>query len=44
VKTRRLPWHAARNLVHYGSQLGWFYALTLIPIGQVVTIEFTMVI
>src|SRR6201995_1322190 len=44
VKTKRLPWDAARNLVHYGSQLGWFYALTLIPIGQVVTIEFTMVI
>src|ERR1700759_2452662 len=44
VKTRRLPWHAARNLIHYCAQLGWFYALTLIPIGQVVTIEFTMVI
>jgi drug/metabolite transporter (DMT)-like permease len=44
VKTRRLPWHAGRNLIHYCSQLGWFYALTLIPIGQVVTIEFTMVI
>ena len=44
VKTKRLPWHAARNLIHYGAQLGWFYALTLIPIGQVVTIEFTMVI
>src|ERR1700760_4070684 len=44
VKTKRLPWHAARNLIHYCAQLGWFYALTLIPIGQVVTIEFTMVI
>jgi drug/metabolite transporter (DMT)-like permease len=44
VKTKRLPWHAARNLIHYCSQLGWFYALTLIPIGQLVTIEFTMVI
>src|ERR1700759_4415875 len=44
VKTRRLPWHATRNLIHYCAQLGWFYALTLIPIGQVVTIEFTMVI
>ena len=44
VKTKRLPWHAARNLTHYCAQLGWFYALTLIPIGQVVTIEFTMVI
>ncbi|ABE39835.1 protein of unknown function DUF6, transmembrane [Rhodopseudomonas palustris BisB5] len=39
--TRPLP-HLARNLVHYGAQLGWFFALTLIPIGQVVAIEFTM--
>jgi drug/metabolite transporter (DMT)-like permease len=42
VKTSRLPQHIARNLVHYGAQLGWFFALTLIPIGQVVAIEFTM--
>jgi drug/metabolite transporter (DMT)-like permease len=42
VKTARLPQHVARNLVHYGAQLGWFFALTLIPIGQVVAIEFTM--
>ena len=42
VKTTRLPQHAARNLVHYGAQLCWFFALTLIPIGQVVAIEFTM--
>ncbi|MBJ7408351.1 MAG: DMT family transporter, partial [Bradyrhizobium sp.] len=27
---------------HYVAQLGWFFALTLIPIGQVVAIEFTM--
>ncbi|MGP9810705.1 DMT family transporter [Rhodopseudomonas sp. NSM] len=38
---RPLP-HLARNLVHYAAQLGWFFALTLIPIGQVVAIEFTM--
>ena len=25
-----------------GAQLGWFFALTLIPLGQVVSIEFTM--
>jgi len=31
-----------RNLIHYGAQLGWFFALTLIPLGQVVSIEFTM--
>jgi drug/metabolite transporter (DMT)-like permease len=42
VRTTRLMQHVARNLVHYGAQLGWFFALTLIPIGQVVAIEFTM--
>lgn len=40
--TFRLPQHVARNLIHYVAQLGWFFALTLIPIGQVVAIEFTM--
>jgi drug/metabolite transporter (DMT)-like permease len=42
VKTQRLPQHVARNTIHFGAQLGWFFALTLIPIGQVVAIEFTM--
>ena len=42
VKTKRLPQHVARNLLHYCAQLGWFFALTLIPIGQLVAIEFTM--
>jgi drug/metabolite transporter (DMT)-like permease len=42
LKTSRLQQHIARNLIHYGAQLGWFFALTLIPIGQVVAIEFTM--
>jgi drug/metabolite transporter (DMT)-like permease len=42
MKTARLGAHVTRNLVHYGAQLGWFFALTLIPIGQVVAIEFTM--
>jgi drug/metabolite transporter (DMT)-like permease len=37
-----LPLHIARNTIHFGAQLGWFFALTLIPIGQVVAIEFTM--
>lgn len=41
MKTSRLPQHIGRNLVHYAAQLGWFFALTLIPIGQVVSIEFT---
>src|SRR5438045_2236626 len=42
VKTARIHTHISRNLIHYGAQLGWFFALTLIPIGQVVAIEFTM--
>ena len=42
VTTKRLRDHAARNIIHYAAQLGWFFALTLIPIGQVVAIEFTM--
>ena len=42
MKTSRPLQHIGRNLVHYGAQLGWFFALTLIPLGQVVAIEFTM--
>jgi drug/metabolite transporter (DMT)-like permease len=42
IRTQRLPQHIARNIIHFGAQLGWFFALTLIPIGQVVAIEFTM--
>ena len=42
MRTTRLRGHVARNAVHYGAQFGWFFALTLIPLGQVVAIEFTM--
>jgi len=42
MKTSRPLQHIGRNLVHYAAQLGWFYALTLIPLGEVVSIEFTM--
>ena len=31
-----------RNIVHYGAQYSWFLALTLIPLAQVISIEFTM--
>ncbi|MDH8062009.1 EamA family transporter, partial [Klebsiella pneumoniae] len=34
--------HIVRNIVHYAAQYGWFLALTLIPLAQVVAIEFTM--
>jgi drug/metabolite transporter (DMT)-like permease len=42
MKTSRPLQHIGRNLIHYSAQLGWFFALTLIPLGQVVSIEFTM--
>ena len=42
MRTRRIVPHLARNTVHYGAQFGWFLALTMIPIAQVVAIEFTM--
>ncbi len=42
VRTAMLPRHIGRNVVHYGAQFAWFYALALIPIAQLVSIEFTM--
>ncbi|CAN5526017.1 DMT family transporter [soil metagenome] len=42
MATTRPVAHVARNLVHYLAQLGWFFALTLIPLSQLISIEFTM--
>ena len=42
VRTQRVRDHVARNVVHYGAQYAWFAALTMIPLAQVVAIEFTM--
>jgi drug/metabolite transporter (DMT)-like permease len=42
MRTARLAQHNGRNTVHYGAQFAWFFALTLIPLAQVVSIEFTM--
>lgn len=41
MTSRRLPLHIARNIVHYVGQGAWLYALTLIPLGVLVSIEFT---
>ena len=42
LRTAR-PWqHLWRNIAHYGAQFCWFLALTMIPIAQVISIEFTM--
>lgn len=42
IHTSRPRLHIARNVVHYGAQFAWLMALTLIPLAQVVSIEFTM--
>ncbi len=42
MRTTRLAQHTLRNGVHYAAQYGWFAALMLIPLAQVVSIEFTM--
>jgi drug/metabolite transporter (DMT)-like permease len=37
------PWrHIFRNTAHYGAQFSWLIALSLIPLAQVISIEFTM--
>jgi drug/metabolite transporter (DMT)-like permease len=42
LRTQR-PWQqVGRNIAHYGAQFAWFKALTLIPLAQVISIEFTM--
>lgn len=40
--TARPALHVARNVVHYGAQYAWLYALTLIPLAQLIALEFTM--
>ncbi len=41
MRTARPFQHLARNLVHYLGQAGWLYALTLIPLAELISIEFT---
>jgi drug/metabolite transporter (DMT)-like permease len=41
VKVNRLPRHLFRNLTHFTGQNLWFWALTMIPLGQVFALEFT---
>lgn len=41
MKTAHPFQHISRNVAHYGGQFAWLYALTLIPLAQVIAIEFT---
>ncbi len=42
MRTQRFRLHLGRNAVHYAAQFLWFLAITMIPIAEVVAIEFTM--
>lgn len=41
MATQRPLAHLGRNIVHYTGQAAWLYALTLIPLAVLVSIEFT---
>jgi drug/metabolite transporter (DMT)-like permease len=41
IQTTRLPRHIFRNALHFTGQNLWFYALAVIPLGQVFALEFT---
>jgi drug/metabolite transporter (DMT)-like permease len=41
IRTDRLGQHLLRNLFHFTGQNLWFYALALIPLAQLIALEFT---
>ncbi len=41
MRTHRPLQHIGRNVVHYAGQFAWLYALTLIPLAELISIEFT---
>jgi drug/metabolite transporter (DMT)-like permease len=44
LRDRLSQWrlHVARNVIHYGGQFAWFSALLMIPLAEMIAIEFTM--
>lgn len=41
MRTKRPLQHIGRNVVHYAGQGAWLQALTMIPLAQLISIEFT---
>lgn len=41
MRSQRPLQHVGRNIAHYCGQGAWLYALTLIPLAQLISIEFT---
>jgi drug/metabolite transporter (DMT)-like permease len=42
LRTRRIGLHATRNVLHFGGQAAWVYAIGVLPLATVFAIEFTM--
>lgn len=42
VRTRRPVFQTVRNVVHFGGQWCWVVGVSLLPLGSVVALEFTM--
>lgn len=41
INPNKFGWHIARNISHFTGQNLWFFAMALIPLAQVVSLEFT---
>ncbi|EJN05176.1 DMT family transporter [Phyllobacterium sp. YR531] len=41
MKTSRIWQHVGRNTAHYAGQFAWLMALSMIPLAQLIAIEFT---
>jgi len=42
LRTRLLGVHVVRNVLHFGGQYAWVYAIAMLPLATVFAIEFTM--
>jgi drug/metabolite transporter (DMT)-like permease len=42
LRTRHARLHVLRNLLHFGGQYAWVYAIALLPLATVFAIEFTV--
>ncbi len=42
LRTRRFGLHVVRNVLHFGGQYAWVYAIAMLPLATVFAIEFTM--
>lgn len=41
INRQQLPLHFMRNIAHFAGQNLWFFAITVIPLAQVLALEFT---